>query len=363
MTDGIMWAVLAGLMLGLYALPEKFTKGFRFENTWGLFFVLTMFVVPIIATFTLISGLSDIYARLPASTLVIMVVASSLWSAGVVMWGMAISHIGMSLGYSLFVGTTILIGSILPICIDVMEKGVGKGLPSPPVLAVLLAGVAVVLFGIFSNGRAGLQREKDEAAGALGRDTEGSVKKTSMALGIFIAVFGGLLASGFSVANRVGGKLLGEASTAAGNPPWMAALAVMFPIFLSGGVVTVLYFAWQLTRKRAWGGFQSPYFMRNLALVFVMAFLHYAASAVFAYAALQIGDLGPSIGWAIYTTSCVVVAVVSGIVTGEWALASFKARRWRDVALASLALGIGAIAGGNYLDRSSLKTHPQLPIL
>ncbi len=37
MLIGILWALLAGLMLGLYALPAKYTKDFREETTWGLF--------------------------------------------------------------------------------------------------------------------------------------------------------------------------------------------------------------------------------------------------------------------------------------------------------------------------------------
>ena len=49
MLEGIIWAVSAGIMLGLYALPEKFTRNFSYENTWSLFFVITMFIVPYIA--------------------------------------------------------------------------------------------------------------------------------------------------------------------------------------------------------------------------------------------------------------------------------------------------------------------------
>lgn len=33
MIEGIIWAVFAGIVLGLYALPEKFTREFKFENT------------------------------------------------------------------------------------------------------------------------------------------------------------------------------------------------------------------------------------------------------------------------------------------------------------------------------------------
>ena len=65
MIEGIILAIGAGLMLGLYALPEKFTKDFKFENTWGLFFILTMFLVPVIASLTLIQGFGDIFTSLP----------------------------------------------------------------------------------------------------------------------------------------------------------------------------------------------------------------------------------------------------------------------------------------------------------
>jgi len=53
MTLGIITAIAAGIMLGLYALPEKYTKDFEFENTWGLMFFINMLIVPVIAGFVL----------------------------------------------------------------------------------------------------------------------------------------------------------------------------------------------------------------------------------------------------------------------------------------------------------------------
>ena len=116
MTIGIIWALVAGLMLGLYALPGKFTKDFKEENTWGLFFMLTMFAVPLLATATLLKGTGQIYAD-PAvkAVLPVMIISSVLWGIGVMMWGKAIHHIGLSLGFSLFIGTVIFVGSVLPI--------------------------------------------------------------------------------------------------------------------------------------------------------------------------------------------------------------------------------------------------------
>ena len=82
MIEGIVLAVGAGLMLGLYALPEKFTKDFKFENTWGLFFMLTMFLVPILASFTLIKDFNSVFAAVPSDILFKMAGASVLWGIG-----------------------------------------------------------------------------------------------------------------------------------------------------------------------------------------------------------------------------------------------------------------------------------------
>lgn len=350
MITGVLWALVAGLMLGLYALPGKFTKDFKEENTWGLFFMLTMFVVPIMATFLMLRGVAEIYGAADVkAALPVMVISSMLWGTGVMMWGKAIHHIGMSLGFSLFIGTVILIGSILPIGIDVVNKGLAEGLPATGTLVLILAGIGVVLLGIVFNGRAGLIREADEK-----KEAEADSGKKSMAAGITIAVVGGLLATGFNVAATVGNAankvgvlnaagdpkgIMEIAVVAAGNPGWMVALALMFPVFLSGGVVMAGYFGWQLTAKKAWGSFKTPSLGRNFVLIFIMAFFHYAASAGYAFGASRF-DLGPVLVYAIFNTTCVVVAVVSGIVTKEWVTASDRAKKALYTGLACMVIGV-----------------------
>ena len=82
-------------------------------------------------------------------------------------------------------------------------------------------------------------------------------------------------------------------------------------------------------------------------LVFVMAFFHYAASAVFAYAAFKLGAVGNTVGYAIFNTACVATAIVSGIVTGEWKLASSKAKNLLYLGLTCMIIGILIISVGN----------------
>ncbi|MGD1893525.1 MAG: L-rhamnose/proton symporter RhaT [Cyclobacteriaceae bacterium] len=337
MTAGVLWAIFAGLTLGLYALPEKFTKDFKYENTWSLFFLLTMFVVPIIASLTLIDGYNEVFSSLPNDILIKMALASFLWGTGVMMWSKAINHIGLSLGFSLFIGTVILVGSLLPFLVD--------GLPPTNALLVILLGLFIVLVGIVANGRAGLIREQDEQE-VESADTS---EKSSTGLGILIAVGGGLLATGFSYANAVGRPVLHEASQQSGNADWITAVAVMFPIFISGGIAMTAYFLWQLSAKNAWKNFSTPHFSKNFGLISVMAVFHYAASALFAFAAIRQGDAGNTEGYAIFNTASVATAIVSGLVTGEWVNASAKARRLLYTGLGCMVVGIVLIAVGNSL--------------
>lgn len=334
MTEGVLLAIFAGLMLGLYALPEKFTKDFKYENTWSLFFLLTMFVVPIIASVSLIKGFGDIFGNMPTDIWIKMGLTSFLWGVGVMMWSKAINHIGLSLGFSLFIGTIILVGSVLPFIED--------GLPPTNKLTIILIGLLVVLVGIFANGKAGFIREKVEKS-----TEENTAKKGSMATGILIAVVGGLLATGFSYANAAGRPYLHEASQAAGNAEWITAVAVMLPIFISGGIVMTAYFLWQLNSKKAWGDFKTPSFGKNFVLILVMAFFHYAASALFAFAAYKLGASGNTVGYAIFNTSCVATAIVSGIITKEWINASKKARNFLYLGLSCMVIGIVIVAYSN----------------
>ncbi len=337
--EGIIWAILAGLMLGLYALPEKFTKGFEFENTWSMFFVINTFIVPNIAAFLLIDGFTDVLAAIPNGVLVGMVVSSILWGIGAMMWGKAINYIGLSLGFSIFIGTIILIGSLIPFFVG--------GIPATNIFLTILGGLVVVLIGVMANGRAGILRQKDEEATS---DTSESKKGGSMITGILIAIIGGLLATGFSYANSVGAEIIDKASQAQGNESWKSAIAVIYVIYMAGGIAIAIYFIQQLTAKKLWGKFKTPHLGKNIVLTSIMGIFNFAASVSFAYAAFKLGkELGGSVGYAIFNTACVVTAIVSGLVTKEWIKASSKAKNFLYLGLTCMVIGIIIIAYSNTL--------------
>ncbi|MFI3333325.1 MAG: L-rhamnose/proton symporter RhaT [Rikenellaceae bacterium] len=328
MLQGILWAVGAGIMLGLYALPEKYIKGYKYENTWFLFFLIALIILPLIAGFGLINNFGAILSSIPSEVLWTMVGASFLWGVGVQFWSKAINYIGMSLGFSIFIGAVILIGSILPFIVD--------GLPSPAALKYIMAGLVVILVGIGANGRAGILK--------MGNSDSHTSKH--MMRGILIALIGGLFATGFSLANAVGVKPITEAVLAEGNPVWMSAIAVMCIIYWAGALYAIPYFIIQLCKNGSWSNFTNS-FGRNVSMAFIMAFLNFAASAAFAYAAFSLGGAGNTIGYAIYNTASVLLAVIGGILTKEWVSAPAASRKMLYLALGCMIAGVVLIAMGN----------------
>lgn len=329
---GILFAVFAGTMLGFYAMPEKFVKNYKFENTWGLCFLFMLWIVPFILAFTLISDFGQVLSDVGTPILLKMLIPSFLWGVGMLMWGKAINHIGLSLGFSIFIGTIVFIGSLLPFFI--------YGLPATNVLLLILVGIAIILVGIIMNGRAGILREGKNS------DKSGG---SSMALGITIAVVGGLLCTGFNVANEFGKEAIAEAITKNGNDSWLTSVASMFIVYVSGGLFVIPYFIVQISRKKMWGTFKVAGVGKNVSLTGLMAILNFTASILFAYSAFVLGKAGGTIGYAIFNTMSVVVAVVGGIVTKEWVSAQPKAKNALYIGLAAMIFGVIIIAYGNSL--------------
>ena len=61
------------------------------------------------------------------------------------------------------------------------------------------------------------------------------------------------------------------------------------------------------------------------------------------------GSAGNTVGYAIFNTACVATAIVSGLITKEWAKASAKARIFLYLGLACMIVGIIIVAFGNNL--------------
>ena len=333
---GILLAIAAGVMLGFWAMPEKYIKNYAFENAWGLCYVFMLWLIPVVVAFSMIDGFGQVLSDVGTPVLIKMLIPGFLWGVGMMLWGKAINYIGMSLGFSIFIGTIICIGSLLPwVLSGVPESGTG----------VILIGIAIILAGIIFNGRAGILRSAAEGAA-------GKKQGTSMLMGIIIAVVGGVLCTGFNVAleitsdGQAAKDIIGEMVVKNGNDAWLSSVASMFIVYVSGGFFVVPYFVIMLTKKKLWGSFKVAEAGKNISMTGLMAALNFTASIIFAYSSFVLGKEGGSVGYAIFNTLSVVAAVAAGVATKEWAGAPKNAKMSLYIGLLAMVGGVMVIAFG-----------------
>lgn len=336
---GIFWVLLAAIMLGFYALPSKSVKNYSLENLWGAFWLMAMFVVPVLAGMLLVKGLGNTYSQVSNNVFVSVFALSVVWGVGNLLWGISISKIGMALGFSLLIGISTLVGSILPFFIGGFDN-----LKTPGGI-VILAGIFVIMLGIIANGKAGLLRESSEKA-------ENNSGKKNMRVGILMCVIGGISAAGFNLSYHIADNIghIGSISQEQfGNPPWIARIAVMLPAFIGSGLATVFYFAYQLFKNKNWNKFAVKGSSKNIFLIAVMALVYCASLIIYGLGAYKLGPMGTSVGFAIFQTGCIMVANILGVFTGEWKNAGTKSKTWMYSGLTVMAMGIVVVAFGNFM--------------
>jgi L-rhamnose-H+ transport protein len=337
---GIFWVLLAAIMLGFYALPSKYVKGYSIENLWGVFWFLAMFIVPVLATVLLVNGLEETYKQVPIEIFIYIILLSILWGIGNLLWGISISKIGMALGFSLLIGIATLVGSILPFLLGGFDK-----LSTPGGLTIL-SGIFIIMLGIIANGKAGLLRESFENKDA---PADGSSGK-NMRAGIIMCIVGGICAAGFNLSYHVADSVgnIGNISQAQfSNPAWIARLAVMLPSFIGSGIATVAYFIVQHNKNKSWKGLTAKGSSKNIILIAIMAIVYCASLILYGLGAFKLGPLGTSVGFAIFQTGCIIVANLLGLSTGEWKSAGSQSKNWMYSGLVVMSLGILIIAYGN----------------
>lgn len=341
MVVGIAWTLFAAFLLGVFALPAKYVKNYKWENTWGSFFLFAMFVVPIGFAAITLDGLLPTYGEVPAKWIALTMGLGFLWGCGFCCWGYGLSMVGLSLGYSLTMGTMALVGSMLPFFLGSADKAATPG------GMLVIAGILVCIAGVGVNGFAGIQREKSKSRGDPGQGP-----KKVMFVGLLVCVLAGVLSSGCNIAFHVGGTLGNIPKISAeqyGNPPWMAGLAVWTLVFLGGMISSCGFSLFLLCKNKTWKDFGNKGAGRNLAFTFLMAALHFGCIFFYGLGTYYIKDLGTSVGFAIFQSGGLLVGNSFGFLTGEWKGASTESKNWLFIGLGILILGIVIVSVGNAL--------------
>jgi L-rhamnose-H+ transport protein len=336
MNQALLWGIgmvtLGGILQGSFAAPMKRMPTWRWENTWLLFALFGLLVLPWIIAFATVPSATSVYAGATSSTLIKVFLFGLLWGVGATLFGLAINRVGMALGFALILGITSSFGSLIPMVILHSEQLLGKrGL-------ALIAGSAVMVVGLVVLALAGRAREHD-----LGM---GNGARSGFAFGLVLCIFSGIFSSMMNFSFVFGDELRVRAlHSGASNA--MAANSIWALTLTGGFVANFLYCVYLLNKNRTWSVFHegnpSGYWLLGL----LMGLLWFGGTVLYGMGAASLGALGGIIGWPIFMTVDIIGALFWGAVSGEWRGASRRALVYNWAGVGVLLVAIAIISAGN----------------
>lgn len=303
---GLLLLLVAGAMNGSFTLPMKFTRRWEWENTWLVWTIFALTIFPAGMALLTIPSLNQVYGQTGITVLVAMFGAS--WGISQIFLGLAVDEIGMALSFSVILGLSAAVGSILPLLRMHPEAVFQRhGI-------LVLCGVAMVLLGVGIAAAAGRRREAALIAAA------GSGKlahKASLRRGLLFATISGLGSALVNLGFTFGDPLK-NAAQQFGAPPIWSANAVWLPFMVAGGIPNLLYCIWLLRRNHSAIKFKLPRTRFYWGLSAIMALLWFGGIVIYGVGATILGELGPVFGWPLFMSIIVITGTVWGLVTGEW---------------------------------------------
>lgn len=333
---GALTVIAGGLLHGSFALPMKKITGWNWENTWLVYSVAGLIVLPVVLALLTVPSLGGVYGAAEAATLILIVLCGVGWGAGSTLFGLAIARVGIALAFAIILGITSSVGSLLPLLIlNPGELFLRRG-------RILAGGLLLVIAGIVICSKAGALREKSQKGG------QGAAQRRSgFFTGLLICIASGILSPALNF-GFVFGKPLQDLAARAGARPDLAANAIWALALAGGFFVNAGYAAWLLTKNSTWklyGADASP--AGYWAGAAVMGFLWYAGISVYGMGAAAMGPLGGVLGWPIFMSVVIIMANVWGAATGEWKGAGAQARRLMWAGVTVLVAAIAVIAQAN----------------
>jgi L-rhamnose-H+ transport protein len=336
---GLTLGITAGAFLGSFALPMKKIKVWNWENTWIMYSVWALIVLPWIWAFLTVPKLINVYGAISTSTTLKVFLFGAGWGVASVGFGIGLKLLGLALGTAIVLGLNTAIGALVPLIRDHPEEFL------QPVGLAITAGVLVMLVGIAVCSVAGAKKEK----ALKSAETESLRKEKGVFIkGLIICLVAGLFGAMFNFA-LIAGKPIEKQAITAGAEPFNAASATYCILLFGGFVVTLIYCLYLYSKNDSLRLFAQKGSNINWLHTFLMGIMWYGGVGIYGMALSKLGPLAHSIGWPVIQSMAVASGNIWGIVTGEWKGTGKTPISIMIVGLMLLFIGIGIIGWSSTL--------------
>jgi L-rhamnose-H+ transport protein len=328
---GLALVLLAAFCQGTFLLPMALTRKWAWEHNWAAFSLLAMWLLNWTLAWILLPDPLRLYAAVPRSDLLLLVVFGAAWGIGAVLFGLGMDRLGLTLGYPLIMGLNAASGTLAPM----LWFGPSRMFSSHGL--IVLGGALIALIGITLCSVAGARRMAPQSTAQA---------SPAFASGLMIGVAAGVLVCLPNIGLALATGAISTAR-AMGASPGQAGNAVWAVFFTLGGLVNLAYCALRMVRNRNFHLLTAPGSLRNLTLCVTMSGMWIASFYCYGAGAMRLGAWGPTVGWPILIAGSIGVGVLWGLWKGEWRNAPAAAGRLLGVGLVLILLAVVVLGSAN----------------
>ena len=308
---GILMGLLAGLVNGIFLLPMRYAKKWAWENVWLFFSIFSTILLPWVAAWVAVPHLLEVFRSASFAAFLPGLLAGLVWGVAQVMYGLSCGMVGIAIGSAVISCTAIISGTLGPMIVYAPSKLFSSA------SMVLLVATVLIVAGVYMYGKAGANKER-ETAGAKDKQLVGG----SFRVGLIMCLVCGVLGTAFVYGGKSSTALV-EAAKAQGASPVLAFYVAYVVTFNAGAVPGILFSLYKLTKNKTGPNFlTSGALLWNLGMAAAMALLWYSGLLLYGMASEELGRLGASVAFALFSSGTILFANLFGWLAGEWKGAS-----------------------------------------
>jgi L-rhamnose-H+ transport protein len=331
---GILFHSLGGGASGSWYMPYNWVKKWRWEIYWISGGIFSWLIMPFLAVLLTIPDWQGILHATSGSVIRNTYIMGLLWGIGGLTYGLAIRYLGMSLGNSVLLGITSVVGSLgLPVLRDIpgFAEVIPAGLAFSELFGstggrIVILGIVILLAGIVLSGWAGIKKDKD-----IGIVKEGVNSEFKLSKGLLIAIVSGVLSAFFSFGIDAGKEMSAVARSLAveqnypfltqegGNFKYLFENNIIFFVILWGGLTTNFIWSTALILKNRTGGDfvdkKTP-LLRNYLFCALAGTTWFLQFFFYGMGETKIGNGASS--WTLHMATIILTANMWGFYRKEW---------------------------------------------
>lgn len=332
---GIFYHLLGAVAAASFYIPIRLVKNWHWEASWLVNGIASWVIMPLLVSALLLPDLVAFYQAIPLDVVLRSYMFGALWGLGGLTFGMTLRYLGLSVGYGVAIGITLVVGTLMP----PLFSGAFLGLFSSSSGMLALTGVVIAIAGIAITTLAGKLKEQQTGV----RQQEYDVRK-----GVAIAIFCGIT-SAFMAFAIDATEPIQRLAVAQGVDPLYQIMPGYVIIMLGGFTTNLIYCLIKGRQHHSLRAIRQDrrYLWRNLLLSALGGVIWYLQFFFYGWGHVQM--LGLKLGfvsWTFHMSMLVLCGGLWGLVLKEWQGAGGKPLRYQIIGmlvivLSTLVIGIG----------------------